>query len=108
LILFGKASKICLNRPQLSGVHRMLQTEDYKQRLWAEIEQLSPDEIERVYKLIVLVKGEFIDMAGGDRYQTQGWQEAEQEASKAYRQGGMKAYDGVDEMMDDILSESDR
>jgi len=85
----------------------MLQTVDYKQRLWAEIEQLAPDEIERLYKLVVFVKGEFIDMAGEARYQTRGWQEAEREATEAHRQGGLKAYDSVDEMVDEILPEID-
>lgn len=55
-----------------------------------------------------MIKGEFIDIADEERYQTQGWQEAEQEATEAYRQGGLKAYHSVDEMMDDILAETDK
>ncbi len=83
----------------------MLQTTDIKQKLWAEIEQLSPDELERIYKLVALVKSEFIDIAGEERYLTESWQQAEQEATEAYRQGDLKAYDSVDEMIDDILAE---
>jgi hypothetical protein len=85
----------------------MLQTTDLKQRLWAEIEQLSPDELERIYKLVVLVKAEFIDIADEERYLTESWQQAEQEATEAHMQGGLKAYDSVDEMIDAILSETD-
>jgi hypothetical protein len=85
----------------------MLQTADLKQRLWDEIEQLSPDELERIYKLVVLVKAEFIDIADEERYLTESWQQAEQEATEAYMQGGLKAYDSVDEMIDAILSETD-
>ena len=84
----------------------MLQTTDFKQKLWAEIEQLSPDELERIYKLVVLVKDEFIDITDEDRYLTEGWQQAEQEATQAYRQGGLKAFDSVDEMIEDILAEA--
>ena len=85
----------------------MLQAADLKQRLWAEIEQLSPDELERVYKLLLLVKDEFIDIADEERYLTESWQQAEREATEAYQQGGLKTYDSVDEMIDDILAEAD-
>jgi fibrillarin-like rRNA methylase len=84
----------------------MLQTTDVKQKLWAEIEQLSPDELERICKLVVLVKDEFIDITGEDRYLTESWQQAEQEATEVYRQGSLEAYDRVDHMIDDILAES--
>ena len=85
----------------------MLPTADFKQKLWAEIEQLSPDELERIYKLVMLVKDEFIDTADEERYQTEDWQQAEREATEAYRQGGLKAYASVDAMVDDILAETD-
>ena len=85
----------------------MLQQTDFKQKLWAEIEKLSPDELERIYKLVVLVKNEFIDITDEERYLTDSWQQAEQEATKAYLQGGLKTYDTVDEMLSDILAEAD-
>ncbi len=85
----------------------MLKTADFKQKLWAEIEQLSPDEAERIYKLVMLVKDEFIDTADEERYETERWQQAEREATEAYRKGGLKAYAGVDEMVDDILADTD-
>jgi hypothetical protein len=84
----------------------MLQTTDFKQKLWAEIEQLAPDELERIYKLVVLVKSEFINVADEGRYLTESWQQAEREATEAYRQGGLKTYDDVDEMIADILAEA--
>ncbi len=85
----------------------MLKTADFKQKLWAEIEQLSPDEAERIYKLVMLVKDEFIDTADEGRNETEGWQQAEREATEAYQKGGLKAYAGVDEMVDDILADTD-
>jgi hypothetical protein len=83
----------------------MLQQTDFKQKLWAEIEKLSPDELERIYKLVALVKSEFIDIADEERYLTEGWQQAEREATEAYQKGGLVAYDSVDAMIDDILAE---
>lgn len=84
----------------------MLQQTDFKRKLWAEIEKLSPDELERIYKLVALVKSEFLDIADEERYRTESWQQAEQEATEAYQKGGLKAYDSVDAMIDDILAEA--
>jgi hypothetical protein len=88
------------------GVRKMLQKTDFKQKLYAEIEKLSPDELERIYKLVVLVKNEFIDITDEECYLTDSWQQAEQEITKAYLQGGLKTYDTVDEMLSDILAEA--
>ncbi len=85
----------------------MSHTVDFKQKLWAEIEQLSPDEAERIYKLVILVKNEFIRTTDDERYETEGWQLAERVATEAYQKGGLKAYAGVDEMVDDILADAD-
>ncbi len=56
----------------------------------------------KTYQVVVFLKEEFIapDEA---RYYTESWIQAEREATEAYRQGGLKAYASVDEMMDDIL-----
>jgi hypothetical protein len=81
-------------------------TIDYRQQLLEEISNLSPQELEKIYQVVVFLKEEFIapDEA---RYYTEPWIQAEQEATEAYRQGGLKAYASVDEMMDDILSETE-
>ena len=81
-------------------------TIDYRRQLLGEISDLSPQELEKIYRVVVLLKEEFIapDEA---RYHTESWIQAEQEATEAYRQGGLKAYASVDEMMDDILSETE-
>ncbi len=84
----------------------MLGTEDLKHRVWAEIEQLPADELERVYQLILLVKDGFIDVAGEERYLTESWQVAEREATEAYRRVGLPSYDAVDEMLDSILADT--
>ena len=45
-----------------------MQAIDYKQRLLAEIDDLPPDELERIYKVVVFTRDEFIDMSGEERY----------------------------------------
>ena len=85
----------------------MLGTEDLKRRVWAEIEQLPADELERVYRLILLVKDEFIDVSGEERYLTESWQLAEREATEDYRRGGLPSYHAVDKMAASILAETD-
>jgi len=79
-----------------------MQAIDYKQRLLAEIDDLPPDELERIYKMVVFIRDEFIDMSGKERYYTESWIKAEREATEAHKRGGFKAYGSVDEMMDDI------
>jgi hypothetical protein len=85
----------------------MSKTAELKRRMLDEIEHLTPDELERVYRLILFVKDEFIDLSGEERYLTASWQQAEREATEAYREGGLPAYDSVDQMMDAILADAD-
>jgi len=56
-------------------------------------------------QLILLVKDEFIDVAGEERCLTESWQLAEREATAAHRRGGLPSYDAVDEMVDSILDD---
>ena len=84
-----------------------METIDYKQQLLEEIESLSDRELEKVYKIVLLIRHEFLEEDDEARYYTDSWIQAEREATEAYRRGGLKAYDSVDEMMDDILSEPD-
>lgn len=84
----------------------MTQVLNYKQKLLEEIDSLPPDELERIYKLVVFVRDEFIDFSGEERYHTESWIQAEREATEAHRRGGLKSYDSVDAMMDDILAEN--
>ena len=80
----------------------MSTTIDYRQRLLDEINGLSPWEVEKLYRAVVFLKHEF--MASSEaRYYTEPWIQAEQEATAAYRQGGLKKYADVNEMLDDIL-----
>jgi cytoplasmic iron level regulating protein YaaA (DUF328/UPF0246 family) len=84
----------------------MSATTDYRQQLLEEISDLSPQELEKIYQVVVFLKEEFIapDEA---RYHTESWIQAEREATEAYRQGGLRAYASVDEMMDAILLETE-
>ena len=79
-----------------------MHTIDYKQRLLAEVEDLPPDELERIYKMVVFVREQFIDMSGEERYYTESWIEAEREATEAYKRGGLKRFKSVQEMADYI------
>ena len=73
----------------------------------------------KLRKQIGLEKGAFVSMEllsenaikitpvtiipkGEERYYNSGWIEAEREATAAYRKGGLKAYNSVDEMMDEL------
>jgi len=84
-----------------------METTDYRQQLLEEIENLSDRELEKVYKIVILIRHEFLEKDEEARYYTDSWIQAEREATEAYQRGGLKAYDSVDEMMDDILSEPD-
>ena len=84
----------------------MSATIDYRQQLLEEISNLSPQELEKIYQVVVFLKEEFI-APDAARYYTEPWMQAEQEATEAYLRGGLKAYASVDEMMDDILSETE-
>jgi len=79
---------------------------DYRQRVLDELSGLSPAELEKVYRAILFLKEEFLD-SGEARYYTQSWTKAEQEASEAYRRGGLQIYESVDEMVDEILHSPD-
>lgn len=79
-----------------------MQTIDYKQRLLAEVDDLPPGELERIYKMVVFIRDEFIDMSGEERYHTESWIKAEREATEAYKQGGLKRFKSVREMADYI------
>jgi len=49
----------------------------------------------KITPVTIIAKGE-------ERYHTQSWIEAEREATETYTKGGLKAYNSVDEMMDEI------
>ncbi len=77
----------------------------YKQRLLKEIDSLSERDLERIYKLLTLIRLEFLEADDEARYYTESWIQAEREATEAYQRGGLEAFDSVDEMMDAILVE---
>jgi hypothetical protein len=79
-----------------------MQAIDYKQRLLAEIDDLPPGELERIYRMVVFIRDEFIDMSGEERYYTESWIKAEREATEAYKRGGLKRFKSVQEMADYI------
>ena len=79
-----------------------METIDYRQQLLEEIEGLSDRELEKIYRIVTLLRHEFLEEDDEARYYTDSWIQAEREATEAYQRGGLKAYDSVDEMMDSI------
>jgi hypothetical protein len=82
-----------------------MQAIDYKQQLLEEMEGLSERDWEKLYRVLTVIRDEFLEVDDEARYYTESWIAAEREATEAYKRGGLKAYESVDEMMDDILSE---
>ena len=78
---------------------------DYRQQLIEEISDLSPQELAKIYRVVMLLKKEFI-VSDEARYYTESWVQAERDATEEYQQGELKVYSNVDDMMDDILSEA--
>jgi cytoplasmic iron level regulating protein YaaA (DUF328/UPF0246 family) len=76
-------------------------TTDYRQQLLEEISDLSPQELEKIYRVVVFLKEEFIapDEA---RYHTESWIQAEREATEAYKRGGLPRFHSVRELAEYI------
>ncbi len=79
----------------------MSTTIDYRQQLLEEVRDLSAQELEKIYRAVVFLKKEFIapDEA---RYYTESWMQAEQEATEAYKQGGLPRFHSVRELAEYI------
>jgi hypothetical protein len=75
---------------------------DYKQLLMDELEGLSDRDLEKIYKIVSILRYEFLGVDEEARYYTESWIEAEREATEAYKRGDFKVYHSVDEMMNDI------
>ncbi len=61
---------------------------------FVSVELLSENAI-KITPVTIIVKEE-------ERYYTSGWMEAEREVTEAHRKEGLKAYNSVDEMMDEL------
>jgi len=84
----------------------MSTTVDYRQRLLEEINGLSPQELEKIYRVVVLLKEEF--MAPGEaHYYTEPWVQAEKEATEAHRRGGLPRFHSVRELAEYIEADVD-
>lgn len=79
----------------------MAQTITCKERFMNEVNQMSEVEVEKIYKMVMLVKNEFID-EGESRYYTKGWIYAEKEATEIYKKGDLTAFDSVGKLSDFI------
>ena len=85
-----------------------MQAIDYKQRLLEDMQGLSDRDWERLYKVLTVIRDEFLGVDDDEaRYYTESWIAAEREATAEYKRGGLKAYETVDEMMDDIENQGD-
>jgi len=72
-----------------------------------DMEGLSERDWEKLYKVLTVIRDEFLEVDDEARYYTESWIAAEREATEAYKRGGLKAYETVDEMMDDIENQGD-
>lgn len=81
----------------------MVETLTYRERFINEVNQMSGIELEKIYKMLMFIKNEFID-EGESRYYTKGWIDAEKEATEAYKKGGLESFDSVKELSDFIES----
>ncbi|MDI6794361.1 MAG: hypothetical protein QME81_16100 [bacterium] len=79
----------------------MAQTITCKERFMNEINLMSEIELEKIYKMVMFVKNEFID-EGESRYYTKGWIDAEKEATEIYKKGDLIAFDSVRGLSDFI------
>jgi hypothetical protein len=77
---------------------------DYREELLKEISGLSPQELEKIYQVVVFLKEEFI-APGEARYYTPGWIQSEQEATEAYARGGLPRFRTVRELAEHIEAE---
>ncbi len=62
---------------------------------------MSGVELEKIYKMFMLIKNEFIN-EGEVRYYTKGWIDAEKEATEAHKKGDLKSFDSVKDLSDFI------
>lgn len=76
-------------------------TETIKEKLINEVNQMSAFELEKIYKIFILIKNEFID-EGEARYYTKEWMEAENEATEVYKKGDLKSFSSVKALSDFI------
>ncbi len=86
-------------------MEKVMEKIDYRQLLIDELEDLSDQDVERIYKVVSVLRNEFLAMDDIDdeaRYRTESWIEAEREATEAYKRGDVKRFKSVQEMADYI------
>ncbi|NIN66348.1 MAG: hypothetical protein GTO63_16990 [Anaerolineae bacterium] len=75
---------------------------DYKQRLLEDMEGLSDRDWEKLYKVLTLIREEFLEVDDEARYYTESWIAAEREATEVYKRGALRRFKSVQEMADHI------
>ena len=79
-----------------------MQAIDYKQQLLEEMEGLSDSAWEKLYKVLTVIREEFLEAGDEARYYTESWIAAEREATEEYKRGGLRSFKSVQEMADYI------
>ena len=79
-----------------------MQAIDYKQQLLEEMEGLSDSAWEKLYKVLTVIRNEFLEADDEARYYTESWIAAEREATEEYKRGGLRSFKSVQEMADYI------
>ncbi len=70
---------------------------DYREQVLTAISDLSPKELEKVYRMVLFLKEEFL-LRDEERYHTAGWLQAEQDATIAYQEGNVQRFGSVREL----------
>jgi len=81
-----------------------MQGADCKPRLLDETDGFSDRDWEKIYRIVSVIRHEFLEEDDEARYGTASWIAAEREASDAYRQGGLERFRTVQELADHIES----
>jgi hypothetical protein len=75
-----------------------MQGVDYRQRLLDETDGLSDRDWEKIYRIVSVIRHEFLEEDDEARYHTASWIAAEREATEAHQQGGLRRFQSVQEL----------
>jgi hypothetical protein len=71
---------------------------DYKQRLLDETDGLSARDWEKIYRIVAVIRHEFLEEDDEAHYRSASWMAAEREATEAHQEGGLKRFRSVREL----------
>jgi hypothetical protein len=63
------------------------------------MEGLSDRDWEKLYKVLTVIRNEFLEVDDEARYYTESWIAAEREATEEYKRGGLRSFKSVQERL---------